>query len=33
MKKYEEPEPPVVVATNKFAFLSEEEEGSGGEKE
>merc|ERR1712059_195205 len=22
MKKYEEPEPPVVVATNKFAFLS-----------
>jgi len=24
MKKYEEPKPPVIVATNKFAFLQEE---------
>merc|ERR1711892_583021 len=31
MKKYEEAEPPVVVAANKYAFLSEEGEGSEGE--
>jgi len=29
MKKYEEPKPANVVATNKFAFLEEEGAGSG----